>query len=71
MTWDEKTRYAVENLSCRIGPDLNPLDFYLWRHLQSVVYKTPVNSVERITLVKAEGDLPLSCTFHMQLDILY
>jgi hypothetical protein len=26
-----------------ISPDLNPLDFYLWGHLKTVVYATPVN----------------------------
>ena len=26
------------------SPDLNPLDFYLWGHLKSVVYKTPVEN---------------------------
>jgi hypothetical protein len=25
------------------SPDLNPLDFYLWGHLKSLVYATPVN----------------------------
>lgn len=28
------------------SPDLNPLDFFLWGHLKSLVYKTPVQNVE-------------------------
>jgi hypothetical protein len=27
------------------SPDLNPLDFYMWGHLKSVVYTTPANDV--------------------------
>ncbi|KOC61690.1 hypothetical protein WH47_05838, partial [Habropoda laboriosa] len=30
------------------SPDLNPLDFYLWRHLKFLVYNTPVNNVEEL-----------------------
>lgn len=26
------------------SPDLNPLDFFLWGHLKSLVYKTPINT---------------------------
>lgn len=26
------------------SPDLNPLDFFLWGHIKSQVYRTPVNS---------------------------
>ena len=28
------------------SPDLNPLDFYFWGHLKSLVYSTPINNVE-------------------------
>jgi len=28
------------------SPDLNPLDFYLWGHLKTIVYSTPIASVE-------------------------
>lgn len=28
------------------SPDLNPLDFFLWGHLKSLVYATPVENVE-------------------------
>ena len=28
------------------SPDLNPLNFYLWRHLKTLVYDTPVATVE-------------------------
>uniref|UniRef100_A0A1B6JM23 Tc1-like transposase DDE domain-containing protein n=1 Tax=Homalodisca liturata TaxID=320908 RepID=A0A1B6JM23_9HEMI len=28
------------------SPDLNPLDFFLWGHLKSVIYCTPVACVE-------------------------
>lgn len=28
------------------SPDINPLDFYLWGHLKSIVYKTPVENPE-------------------------
>jgi hypothetical protein len=28
------------------SPDLTPLDFYLWVHLKTVVYATPVNDAE-------------------------
>lgn len=28
------------------SPDLNSLDFFLWGHLKSLVYKTPINTVE-------------------------
>ena len=30
------------------SPDLNPLDFYFWGHLKSVVYATPINTVEEL-----------------------
>lgn len=30
------------------SPDLNPLDFYLWGHLKSVVYATPVPDVAEL-----------------------
>jgi hypothetical protein len=28
------------------SPDLTPFDFYLWGHLKTVVYATPVNNAE-------------------------
>jgi hypothetical protein len=28
------------------SPDLNPLDFYLWRHLTTVVYSVPLDNEE-------------------------
>lgn len=28
------------------SPDLNPLDFFLWGHMKSLVYETPVDTVE-------------------------
>ncbi|GBM45707.1 hypothetical protein AVEN_14150-1 [Araneus ventricosus] len=28
------------------SPDLNPLDFFFWEHMKSLVYETPVNSAE-------------------------
>ncbi|KOC67790.1 hypothetical protein WH47_11191 [Habropoda laboriosa] len=30
------------------SPDLNPLDFYLWGHLKSLVCNTPVNNIEEL-----------------------
>lgn len=30
------------------SPDLNSLDFFLWGHLKSLVYSTPVNTVEEL-----------------------
>jgi hypothetical protein len=30
------------------SPDLTPLDFYLWGHLKTVVYATPVNDAENL-----------------------
>jgi hypothetical protein len=30
------------------SPDLNPLDFYLWGHLKSLVYATPVDNEEAL-----------------------
>jgi hypothetical protein len=30
------------------SPDLTPLDFYLWGHLKTVVYATPVNDAEDV-----------------------
>lgn len=32
------------------SPDLNPLDFYLWGHLKSVVYETEVPTVEELQI---------------------
>lgn len=28
------------------SPDMNPLDFFVWGHLKSLVYKTPIQNVE-------------------------
>ncbi|KAJ8962607.1 hypothetical protein NQ318_001000 [Aromia moschata] len=28
------------------SPDMNPLDYFLWKHLKSLVYKTPVQNEE-------------------------
>ena len=30
------------------SPDLTPCDFFLWRHIKSKVYTTPVASVEKL-----------------------
>ena len=30
------------------SPDLNPMDFYVWGHLKTLVYSTPVNDVESL-----------------------
>lgn len=30
------------------SPDLNPIDFFLWGHLKSIVYASPVQSVEEL-----------------------
>lgn len=30
------------------SPDLNPLDFYLWGHLKSLVYAVPINTREQL-----------------------
>ncbi|KAJ8880635.1 hypothetical protein PR048_017105 [Dryococelus australis] len=40
--------FVVRNLLCtqpQRSPDLNPLDFYLWGHLNAHVYATPVDDV--------------------------
>lgn len=29
-----------------LSPDLNPVDFYLWGHLKSMVYRTAIDSIE-------------------------
>jgi hypothetical protein len=31
------------------SPDLNPLDFYLWRHLKEIVYRDPPTDMEDLT----------------------
>ena len=42
------------------SPDLNPMDFYFWGHLKSLVYSTPVpninvlGSVSKMDLIKFE-----------------
>ncbi|KZC14527.1 hypothetical protein WN55_07020, partial [Dufourea novaeangliae] len=30
------------------SPDLNPLEFFVWRYFKTLVYSTPVNSVEEL-----------------------
>lgn len=30
------------------SPDLNPMDYYFWGHLKSLVYSTPINTVEQL-----------------------
>lgn len=30
------------------SPDLNPIDFYLWGHLKSVVYETPIDTEDEL-----------------------
>jgi hypothetical protein len=30
------------------SPDLNPIDFYLWGHVKSEVYSTPVTNVDEL-----------------------
>lgn len=30
------------------SPDLNPLDFFLWGHLKSLVYRNPIDNVEEL-----------------------
>jgi hypothetical protein len=32
------------------SPELNPCDFFLWGHLKQIVYETPVNTVEELTV---------------------
>ncbi|KAJ4428162.1 hypothetical protein ANN_24177 [Periplaneta americana] len=32
------------------SPDLNPLDFFLWRHMKTLVYTTPVDQVDDFLL---------------------
>ncbi|GBM75445.1 hypothetical protein AVEN_182316-1 [Araneus ventricosus] len=39
------------------SPDLNPLDFFFWGHMKSLVYEMPVNSAEDLierTVVAAD-----------------
>ena len=39
------------------SPDLNPIDFYLWGHLKSLVYETPVDSeAELLPRIQAACD---------------
>jgi len=47
------------------SPDLSPLDYYLWGHLKSLVYETPVNDPETLVarLVAATLNSFLSCCF--------
>lgn len=37
------------------SPDLNPLDFFLWGHLKSIVYSSPVESVEDLRVRISNG----------------
>jgi len=30
------------------SPDLNPIDFYLWGHVKSDVYSTPISNVDKL-----------------------
>lgn len=40
------------------SPDLNSLDFFLWGHLKSLVYRTPVNNLEELKdRIRASCDL--------------
>lgn len=41
------------------SPDLNPLDFFFWGHLKSLVYQTPVDTLEDLTarIVVASADI--------------
>ncbi|KAJ4450783.1 hypothetical protein ANN_02213 [Periplaneta americana] len=41
------------------SPDLNPLDFYLWGHLKSLVYSSPVPDLEslRNRIVECSEDI--------------
>ena len=32
------------------SPDLTTLDFYLWRHLKSNVYKSPINEIDELKM---------------------
>lgn len=36
------------NMACK-SSDLNLIDFYVWRHLLSVVYATPVDDLKELT----------------------
>ena len=42
------------------SPDLNPLDFFFWGHLKSLVYDMPVDTPEDLIarIVVAAGDIP-------------
>jgi hypothetical protein len=35
------------------SPDFNPLNFYLWEHLKSLVYATPVDEALHLRIVDA------------------
>ena len=44
------------------SPDLNPMAFYFWGHMKSLIYETPVESEEdpvgRIVVAAGEVDNP-------------
>lgn len=37
------------------SPDLNPLDFYLWGHLKTLVYNSPIDTIEELELRISNG----------------
>ncbi|KAL7648419.1 UNVERIFIED_CONTAM: hypothetical protein RMT77_000325 [Armadillidium vulgare] len=37
------------------SPDLNPLDYYLWGHLKTLVYSSPIDAVEDLRLRVISG----------------
>jgi hypothetical protein len=37
------------------SPDLNPLDFYLWGHLKTLVYSSPIDTIEELCLKISNG----------------
>jgi transposase len=43
------------------SPDLTPMDFFLWGHIKSIIYKTPVENIEdlRNRIVEACNNIPL------------
>lgn len=46
-------RNRVISLGARVewpprSPDLNPLDFFLWGHLKSIIYRYPLETIEQL-----------------------